>query len=131
VLTGLIENSAYHYRVTSRDASGNTTTSADYMFNTLEPSAPIGENIHAYPNPCKVSAANPVKFRLPNSATSGEVNIYTISGRLIKKLGESTAGEIIWDGRNSDGEKTGRGIYIYKITSAAGDSVTGKLALTK
>ena len=128
-LTGLIEGSEYHYRVISRDASNNQTTSADYTFTTLVPAAPIGESIHAYPNPCKVSAVNPVKFRLPNSATSGEVNIYTVSGRLIKTLGDSTAGEIIWDGRNSDSEKAGRGIYIYKITSSAGDSIIGKIAL--
>ncbi|OGS24907.1 MAG: hypothetical protein A2297_03665 [Elusimicrobia bacterium RIFOXYB2_FULL_48_7] len=130
-LTGLIENSEYHYRVISRDASGNETVSADYTFNTSVPAQPISPEVHVYPNPCKISASNPVKFRLPNNTTSGEVGIYTVSGRLIKKLGDSTAGEIIWDGTNTDGEKLSRGIYVYKITSSAGTSTTGKLALTK
>ena len=128
-LTGLIENSVYHYRVISRDASGNTTTSVDYIFTTSAPAQPIGENIHAYPNPCKVSAANPVRFRASGSNIS-EVSIYTVSGRLIRKL-SGTAAEVTWDGKNADGQKVGRGIYVYKITTTAGDTVTGKIALTR
>ena len=33
-LTGLSANTTYHYRVTSKDASNNSTTSADYTFTT-------------------------------------------------------------------------------------------------
>jgi len=129
VITGLIAGSEYHYRVISKDASNNETISADYTFTTLSAAGTISEAIHAYPNPCKISALNPAKFRIPNSGTGGEVGIYTVSGRLIRKL--AGGAEITWDGTNTDGERIGRGIYIYKITSSSGDSVTGKLALTK
>ncbi|OGS27488.1 MAG: hypothetical protein A2297_06060 [Elusimicrobia bacterium RIFOXYB2_FULL_48_7] len=129
-LTGLIPGSLYHYRVVSIDVFGNETISQDYTFNTLAATGPIPETVHAYPNPCRaVSAANPVKFRISGASVS-EAVIYTLSGRLIRKLAGNSA-ELSWDGTNADGEKTGRGIYIYKITSTAGDSVTGKLALTK
>ncbi|OGS24850.1 MAG: hypothetical protein A2297_06410 [Elusimicrobia bacterium RIFOXYB2_FULL_48_7] len=129
-LTGLIGNSEYHYRVISRDTSGNETTSSDYTFTTSAPAQPVSETIHAYPNPCRISAANPAKFRIANMA-GGEVAVYAVSGRLIRKLTNASAAEIQWDGKNADGQNVGRGIYIYKITNTAGDTVTGKLALTK
>ncbi|OGS23713.1 MAG: hypothetical protein A2297_06330 [Elusimicrobia bacterium RIFOXYB2_FULL_48_7] len=129
-LAGLSANSVYHYRVISRDPAGNQGVSGDYSFTTLRSSAPvleISKNVHAYPNPF-VTGSKPVKFRLAGMA-KGEVGIYTVSGRLVRKL---TGGEEIeWDGRNEAGEKTNRGIYIYKITSNDGDVVTGRLVLTK
>ena len=128
-LTGLTPAAGYHYRVITREGSGFETISADAVFTTQSDVQPINENVHAYPNPAQPSTANPMKFRIAGT-TSLEVNIYTVSGRLIRKLSSAT-GEILWDGKNSDGEKVGRGIYIYKITSSSGDTVTGKIALTK
>ncbi|OGS27645.1 MAG: hypothetical protein A2297_00215 [Elusimicrobia bacterium RIFOXYB2_FULL_48_7] len=128
-LTELMPGTVYHFRVISRDASGNETASSDYTFSTEAPAQPIAGYIHAYPNPCKVSVSNPAKFRM-DGATVSEASIYTVSGRLIRKLTGNSA-EISWDGTNTDGQKVGRGIYIYKITGSSGDSVTGKIALTK
>jgi len=127
-LPNLTANTVYHYRVISRDTFGNETASVDYTFTTLPPApTQINPEIHAYPNPYRIGN-NPVKFRMAGM-TGGEVGIYTISGRLIKKQTGTT--EISWDGTNTDGEKVGRGIYIYKITSSTGETITGKLALTK
>ncbi|OGS26955.1 MAG: hypothetical protein A2297_03690 [Elusimicrobia bacterium RIFOXYB2_FULL_48_7] len=97
------------------------------------PTAPVPDSVHAYPNPCKtISAANPVKFRLPGGTASGEAAIYTVSGRLIKRFSVvSGAEEITWDGTNTAGQKAGRGIYIYKLTSNNAGPVTGKIALTR
>jgi len=133
-ITGLKENTRYHYIVVCKDSNDATYSSGDNVFTTLEGSGPANPNIHAYPNPFKMSAANPVKFRIPGGAEGapGDVSIYTVSGRLIKKLSSSgTGASIEWDGTNTDGEKLARGIYLYKITSSSGISVTGKLALTK
>ncbi|OGS28136.1 MAG: hypothetical protein A2297_09615 [Elusimicrobia bacterium RIFOXYB2_FULL_48_7] len=130
-LPELIAGSVYHYRIISRDASNNETTSGDYTFTTSAAAGPIPETIHAYPNPCKISPAAPIKFRA-GSGNISEVGIYTVSGRLIKRLsavpGASSA-EINWDGANADGQKVSRGIYIYKLTSSAGDTITGKIVL--
>ena len=59
------------------------------------------------------------------------MGIYSVSGRLIKRLTVAGATEISWDGTNTAGEKVGRGVYIYKIVSSTGDSQTGKIVLTK
>ncbi|OGS27734.1 MAG: hypothetical protein A2297_00305 [Elusimicrobia bacterium RIFOXYB2_FULL_48_7] len=130
-ITNLVATSVYHYRVISRDTFGNETASVDYTFTTLPPATPINAEIHAYPNPYRISNNGVVKFRV-TGASSLEVNIYTISGRLVKKLKEIPgAAETTWDVTNTEGEKVGRGIYIYKITCGSGESVTGKLAAIK
>ena len=131
-LTGLLASSVYHYRVISRDAVGNETTGADGTFTTLPAAGQSGGIVSAYPNPCRaIGAGNPVKFSAGGAAVS-EVGIYSVSGRLVRKITHVPADtQVTWDGTNADGEKTGRGIYIYRITSTAGDSITGKLALTK
>ena len=64
-----------------------------------------------------------------HSDAGGEVKIYTMSGKLVREL--SGTNTISWDGKNGNGEKVTRGIYLYKITDSSGDSITGKLAITK
>jgi len=129
-IPGLTTGQAYHYRVRCTNIDGLETVSPFKTFTVTgtEPLPQVSPEVHAYPNPCKVSASNPMKFRAAGAASS-EVNIYTVTGRLVRKL--SGGEEISWDGRNQDGEKLARGIYIYKIRGSNGDSVTGKLALTK
>jgi len=84
-----------------------------------------------YPNPGKPTTSNPSRF-IMNDNAGGEVNIYTLSGRLVKKLTVAPgSGSAPWDGTNTDGEKARQGIYIYRITSNAGGALTGKLALTR
>ncbi|MBF0502216.1 MAG: fibronectin type III domain-containing protein [Candidatus Riflebacteria bacterium] len=40
-VTGLVSSSTYHFRVVSRDSSGNTASSSDYIFSTLDVTAPV------------------------------------------------------------------------------------------
>jgi len=130
-ISNLTPGTQYYFRVISRDAGNNSSTSPDYTFTTLAPPVSIVQTIHAYPNPYSPSDSITMKFRIPGDATGGEVNIYSISGRLIKKLIDSSAAEIQWNGTNMHGEKVARGIYSYKTTSCSGDSVTGKIAVTR
>ncbi|TAK08903.1 MAG: hypothetical protein EPO39_03545, partial [Candidatus Manganitrophaceae bacterium] len=44
-LTGLSSQTLYHYRVKSKDAVGNPTTSADFTFTTLDTTAPTISNV--------------------------------------------------------------------------------------
>jgi len=90
-----------------------------------------GSNPNFYPNPYKPSTAIPAKFKLKTPG-GGEVNIYTISGRLIKKLPALPVADMIsWDGTNEAAERVKPGIYIYTITQTSGDKTSGKLAVTK
>jgi hypothetical protein len=46
-ITGLASNALYHYRVKSRDASGNLATSGDYTFTTTDINPPVISSIIA------------------------------------------------------------------------------------
>jgi hypothetical protein len=125
-LTDLVPGIEYHYRVVSKDSLDNEKISVEYKFTTL------GEDkidVKAYPNPLVVSEGSQITFSV-SSATGGEVKIYTISGKLVKKLliasGDS---EVNWDVLNEEGNSITAGLYIYSITDAEGNKKTGKLAI--
>jgi hypothetical protein len=126
-LTNLIPGIEYHYRVISKDSSSNEKISIDYTFKTP------GDKIDAkvYPSPYNPSKGSSMRFSV-SGTTGGEVKIYTISGKLVKKLaigaGESDA---IWDVLNEDGNSIAAGLYIYSITDGEGNRKTGKLAITQ
>jgi flagellar hook assembly protein FlgD len=69
-----------------------------------------------YPNP--FNPTTQISFELP---TSGIVNltIYDILGKKVRELVNDFKPvgkyQIIWDGKNDDGEAVTSGLYIYKI----------------
>jgi hypothetical protein len=130
-LSGLTAGTQYHYAVISRDAVGNEYSSLDKTFTTLpeieEPKKEI--DVKTYPNPYSPSKGNSMRFSVDNTA-GGEVRIYTISGKLVKKLliasGES---EVNWNVLNEEGNNIKSGLYIYTATDSEGSKKTGKLAI--
>lgn len=126
MLSGLEPGITYHYRVISKDSDGATATSIDYTFSP--PPTPNDEHSsNAYPNPCDFSNGKTVKFVTGKTGSKiEEVSIYTLSGKLVRKLTGTT-----WDGTNDNGEKVARGIYLYKITEANGNTTTGKLGIKR
>ena len=101
----------------------------------VTPPIALKPNIHVYPNPYRITSGNQVKFQL-NELNGAEVNIYTTSGRLVKKLiaeeGTAAADKFVaWDGKNESGEKVKVGLYVYSIKTRNGDKNTGKLIITK
>jgi hypothetical protein len=131
-LTNLTAGTQYHYAVISRDAMGNESISLDKTFTTLSETEEPKEEIDAkaYPNPYSFSKGNSMRFSV-DSTTGGEVKIYTISGKLVKKLliasGES---EVNWDVLNEEGNNIKAGLYLYTITDGEGNKKTGKLAIS-
>lgn len=66
-----------------------------------------------------------------NIPQAGDIEIYTLDGRLVRKL-PIPAGLVIpklkWDVRNSGGERAASGVYIWRVT-AGSNSKTGKLMI--
>ena len=70
-----------------------------------------------------------------------QVAIYTVSGKLIKTINQTTTCEgfrsdnIAWDGRDDFGDKIGRGVYVYRLKVNTPDglnaSKTEKLVVLK
>jgi len=60
------------------------------------------------------------------------IQIFTISGKLIKTLETSVSGTqymnnpIVWDGRDDFGDRIGRGVYIYKVRLSTADGKSGE-----
>ncbi len=82
---------------------------------------PLPVSLTAYPNP---SAAGNISFHysLPAQIT-GVIEIFNISGRLIRSLNLDTYSnlvfsEILWDRRDDNGVSVASGIYLAKLTLA-------------
>lgn len=80
-----------------------------------------------YPNPFTTKTTFCFEHNRPNEALNVRVQIFTVSGRLIKTLQQTinTTGnrscELEWDGRDEYGDKIGKGVYVYKLSAATPD----------
>ncbi|UCE27863.1 MAG: hypothetical protein JSW52_03665 [Candidatus Coatesbacteria bacterium] len=80
-------------------------------------------NVYNCPNPF---AGAGTYFTFVNSShlDSAVVKIYTVTGKLIRKL--ETRGlapgynELYWDGRDRDGDEIANGVYFYKVVARSG-----------
>jgi len=129
-VSGLTTGQTYHYRIRSRNLDGLETASADKTLTVGTVTPPANPEVKAYPNPASFSNGSTMVFRFSGNS-GGEVKIFTISGDRVNTLTTASGSAINWDGKNDDGQRLASGIYIYKITSANGDKVTGKLAVTR
>ncbi len=76
--------------------------------------------ISAYPNPFNGSTTITITY---NDLEGGEIEIYNISGQLIKRINTTAMeGKIMWDARDALGDKVSSGIYFAR--ARAGEYVT-------
>ncbi len=112
---------------TSKTYSAITDNSGNYQIGLPTSIEPNNNNLPAdfqlaqnYPNPFSSSTAIPYNV---NKQSDIKVTIYDILGREVRqfRVGLQTVGvhKILWDGRNSTGQKVANGIYLYKLQ--AGD----------
>lgn len=87
----------------------------DHLSAVAMPGAPLAATNH--PNPFNPRTV--ISFNLPG-ASAVQLEIYDASGRLVRRLttsGRWTEGyhEVVWDGRNDQGQAVGSGIYLYRL----------------
>lgn len=75
-------------------------------------------DVYTIPNP--FNRATHFTFNLAGPVTPDEViiKIYTVAGRLIHEIRQPANigfNKIYWDGRDSDGDEIGNGVYLYKV----------------
>jgi len=103
--------------------------------------------VYAYPVPfrpngpkagdcdgCSGTEENGIIFA--NIPQRGYIEIYTIDGRLVKKITLDGGFSIKWDTRNESGEKVVSGVYIWRVVSENNiigikNSKTGKLIIIR
>jgi hypothetical protein len=93
-------------------------------------------HIGNYPNPFRRDTR--FVFSLSSAADEASLSIYTISGRIIRtlKISGPVIGyrELMWDGRDSRGERVANGVYFYRFVAKRGKSKIehlGKIARLK
>jgi glucose/arabinose dehydrogenase/mono/diheme cytochrome c family protein len=86
---------------------------------------PTAFALQNYPNP--FNAATRVRFALPQDSEI-QLAVFDIGGRLVHELfnGSRPAGnhEVIWDGRNREGNDLSSGIYLVRLRYRAGENKT-------
>ncbi len=151
---GSFENGGFGMRVANSDDGSMTlpngippledlitTVSLDmngYAEVTISDSASSAEMVSApqlhqnHPNPFNPSTT--ISFTLP-SASPVSLKIYDVSGKVVRDLVsgqtmEEGTQQVMWDGRDDDGQVVSAGVYFYKLS--AGDfSETKRMVLVK
>ena len=118
--TGEIQNAATMF-VSEGDVTAAPSEVAAVAVPTLD----------AYPNP--FNPMTRVRFKLPRSGQA-TVRVHDLTGRVVRTLvdGSREAGrhEVIWQGRNEEGQPVASGLYLVQLRSADGVS-SQKVVLAK
>ena len=109
----------------------NNSSDAETEF-IVAPSAEFAlEHVLNYPNPFTTHTSFYFEHNRPCSPLTVQVQIFTITGKLIKTIETPVltegyhAGPVEWNGRDEFGDKIGKGVYVYRLRVRTAD---GKLA---
>lgn len=79
------------------------------------------ERVLNYPNPFTTYTEFFFEHNRPCSTLDVQVQVFTVSGRLVKTISRQLACEgyrsepMAWDGRDDFGDKLARGVYVYRL----------------
>ncbi|MGB4958620.1 MAG: type IX secretion system sortase PorU [Saprospiraceae bacterium] len=118
-LTGLTNGS--HYIIAKAwDISGNSTERR-IDFIVAEDGNVTLKHVYNYPNPFTTNTLFQFEHDLTNTELDVIVNIYTITGKLIKSITQTKyssgfrVNDIGWNGKDDFESSLARGLYLYKI----------------
>lgn len=126
-----LSNGSHSLKLKAWDVFNNSSEA--YIDFVVSESANLAlDHIFNYPNPFTTNTDFYFDHNLPNTNLNVMINIFTISGKIVKTLETTmnTSGyrslPINWNGLDDYGDKIGKGVYIYKITvrTDAGDEVS-------
>ena len=84
-------------------------------------------NLNIYPNPLPKDGSGSMTFT--GLTDSSVLCIYTLSGKLVRKIEQVTNGTISWNGTNTDTNPITPGLYIFTLTDADGQKRSGKIVI--
>lgn len=100
----------------------NNPSESTLSFIVVDDNDLILSNVLNYPNPFVNYTEFWFNHNKPNETLEVQVQIFTVSGKLIKTLNQTVQSdgllsrEITWNGLDDFGNKIGKGVYIYKLT---------------
>ena len=98
----------------------NNSSEATLNFVVVDNSDLVLSNVLNYPNPFINYTEFWFNHNKPNEPLEVQVQIFTVSGKLIKTINQNVQSEnlsrsISWNGLDDFGNKIGKGVYIYKL----------------
>lgn len=98
----------------------NNSSEATLNFVVVDNSDLVLSNVLNYPNPFINYTEFWFNHNKPNEPLEVQIQIYTVSGKLIKTINQNVQSEnlsrsISWNGLDDFGNKIGKGVYIYKL----------------
>lgn len=97
----------------------------------------LARDLYNFPNPMKNETS--FMFNVSGAEDPGKcfVKIFTSAGRLIKSItADARVGlnQIVWDGRDNDGDIVANGVYLYKLSfegKSSNETATQKLVILR
>ena len=109
----------------------NNQSQASIRFRVTESAILKIDKLYNYPNPFTDNTRIYFEFNMPDTEMQVELQIFDLSGRLLRSMKQSlitegyTSGEFQWDGHDAGGNRMNAGLYPYRIilTSERGQIV--------
>ena len=116
----------YALQVVATNAAGKNSAPAHTQVTIISSNF---SGARVYPNPVRAARGDTTMTfdQMPNGTA---VKIFTVSGRLVKKL-DAPGGSATWDLTNDSGEKVASGIYLFVCTDNQGDHFRGKFTVIR
>jgi len=115
-----LKTGLHHIKFKCWDTYNNPSEST-LSFVVVDDNNLVLSNVLNYPNPFINYTEFWFNHNKPNESLDVLVQIFTVSGKLIKTLNQSVKSdgllsrEITWDGLDDYGNKIGKGVYVYKL----------------
>ena len=99
----------------------NNSSESSIEFFVSENEDFVVQHLLNYPNPFSTNTSFYFEHNRPNQNLEVQIQIYTVSGQLVKTINSLEintgfrVGPISWDGRDDFMDNIGRGTYIYKL----------------
>ncbi len=100
----------------------HNNSSEDYMEFVVASNAKLAlSHVYNYPNPFTTHTQFMFEHNRPCDDLNVSVQIYTVSGKLVKSIVEQVHSEgyrvddIAWNGLDDYGDPIGKGVYVYKV----------------
>lgn len=102
------------------DVHNNSSTS-EIQFMVLDDREITLERVLNYPNPFTSYTEFWFHHNKPFEPLDVHIQVFTVSGKLVWTTRQTITNngfsrDIVWDGRDSFGDRMGKGVYVYKIT---------------
>ena len=122
-----VDSSGTHYWRASADNSTWTESISYYLLTeNLALGLPASHKPYPYPNPFNLNQVDYVTFTdLPANST---LNIMTLMGYRVRQLVSEAGEDVMWYGRNEDGDSMASAVYLWHIE---GTTYSGKVILVR